>query len=182
MQAAGYVLAGGGSRRMGTDKALLPYRGATLIESVADAVREATGSITIVGSPEKYQALGLRVIPDSRPDCGPLAGIETALMDARENWVLIAACDMPGATGAFFRDLLDAIQPGFDAVLPRTPDGRLHPLAAAYHCSAAGVIGPALDRGVRKVLDALKQLNMKHFSVSDLANANTPEEWSAMVD
>jgi molybdopterin-guanine dinucleotide biosynthesis protein A len=167
---------------MGRDKALLPYRGVTLVESVAAAVREASGCVTIVGSPEKYESLGLRVIADTRLGCGPLAGIETALWDSPAEWVLIAACDMPGISAGFFRCLLDAGEPGFGAVIPRTPDGRLHPLAAAYNRGAAPSIAAALDRGIRKVLDALTILNIKHLEVSELANANTPEEWAARKD
>jgi molybdopterin-guanine dinucleotide biosynthesis protein A len=182
MQAAGYVLAGGASRRMGADKALLPFRGATLIESVAGAVREATGSITIVGSPEKYQGLGMRVIPDLRSGLGPLGGIETALADAREEWALVAACDMPCVTAGFFEDLLHSSHAPFDAVIPVTPDGRLHPLAALYRRSAKRVVSAALDKGIRKVLDAIQVLKIQHFPVAELINANTPDEWAAIAN
>ena len=165
---------------MGTDKALLPYRGATLIQCVASAVRDAAGSVTIVGSPEKYQGLGMRIVQDLRPDCGPLAGIETALGDSSQDWVLIAACDMPGATVEFFRNLWGAQQEGAEAVIPVTPDGRLHPLAAFYHRSAGPAVSGALDRGIRKVLDALQPLQIQRVAVSELSNANTPDEWAAL--
>lgn len=182
MQTAGYVLAGGASRRMGTDKALLPFRGATLIESVARAVRDATGSITIVGPPEKYQGLAMRVIADLRASCGPLAGIETALADSNEEWILVAACDMPNVTGPFFFELLKARTADVQAVIPVTPDGRPHPLAGIYHRSAAPVVTSALDHGVRKVLEAINVLNVKYLSVSDLTNTNTPDEWATVTD
>lgn len=181
MQTAGYVLAGGASRRMGRDKALLPFGHITLLESVASTVGEAAGQVTIVGSPEKYSALGLRVIPDLRPGCGPLAGIEAALADSGVPWIVIAACDMPFVSAEFFRRLLDAREPGVAAVIPFTPDGRSHPLAAVYHKTAQKEIAAALDSGVRKVVDALRVLKVKHFSVESLPNANTPEEWAALV-
>jgi molybdopterin-guanine dinucleotide biosynthesis protein A len=182
MQAAGYVLAGGASRRMGADKALLPFRGATLMEHVARAVREAAGSVTVVGPPSKYGLLGLRVIADRRSGCGPLAGIEAALADSPADWALIAACDLPGATAAFFRELLGARAEGVQAVIPITPDGRWHPLAAAYHRSAAPAVRTALDQGRRKVRDAVESLNIRHFPVGELANANTPDDWAALKD
>lgn len=182
MQAAGYVLAGGASRRMGADKALLPFRGATLIESVAAAVRDAAGSVTIVGSPEKYQGLGLRVLADLRPGLGPLGGMETALSDAREDWALVAACDLPGVTAGFFKDLLNAASAQADAVIPVTPDGRAHPLAALYRRSAKTVVSAALDAGIRKVLDAIQALKIQHFPVAELVNTNTPDEWAAIAN
>lgn len=182
MQAAGYVLAGGASRRMGADKALLAFRGATLLEAVAAAVREAAGSVTVIGPPERYQHLGMQVLGDLRPGCGPLAGIETALADSAEEWTLIAACDMPGVRAEFFRGLLGARRAGADAVIPVTPDGRLHPLAAAYRRTARPAVSAALDRGVRKVLEALEMLKIRRYPVDFLANANTPEEWAAVTE
>ena len=58
---AGFLLVGGRSTRMGRDKALLPYRGVTLGEFVAGEIRMATGSVTLIGPPERYQHLGLPI-------------------------------------------------------------------------------------------------------------------------
>ena len=79
MQCAGFVLAGGGSRRMGRDKALLPWRGSTLIQFVAGQVLNAAGSVTLIGNPDGLAGLGYPVIGDLHPGCGPLGGLETAL-------------------------------------------------------------------------------------------------------
>jgi molybdopterin-guanine dinucleotide biosynthesis protein A len=166
---------------MGRDKALLPFRGRTLLETVASAVQEAAGCVSIVGSPEKYEGLGLRVIPDLRPGCGPLAGIESALSDSAAEWVLIVACDMPGVDTIFFHSLIGQIGPEVQAVIPVAADGRIHPLAAVYHTSALPVVSAALDRGVRKVLNALEPLRINCLPVTDLSNANTPEDWAALT-
>ena len=64
---AGFVLVGGASSRMGSDKASLPFRGGALVEHVAAAVAEAAGNVTLVGPPERYRDLGLRIIPDRYP-------------------------------------------------------------------------------------------------------------------
>ena len=93
---AGFVLVGGNSTRMGRDKAQLPLHGRTLVEHIAGAVAEAAGSVTLIGAPERYPDLGIRMLPDSRPGAGPLGGICTALASTDAEWNLIVACDMPG--------------------------------------------------------------------------------------
>ncbi len=181
MQTAGYVLAGGSSRRMGRDKALLPVGGRTLLQTVASQVNEAVGSTTIVGSPEKYKGLGFPVIPDLRPNCGPLAGIEAALSDSQSEWTLIAACDMPGIDSSFLRGLVSHARPGFGAIIPVTPDERLHPLCAVYHATTLDAISGSLDDGIFKVLDALQSVAVLTVAVDSVQNANTPAEWADLA-
>src|SRR4051812_45370219 len=128
---AGYVLAGGRSSRMGRDKALLPFRGGGLAESIARSVRLAAGSAVVVG---RAELAGYPAIPDIYPGEGPLGGILTALRHSRAYWNLIVACDMPELTPAFLAELLDAADNAdADALLPAGPSGRLEPLCAVYH-------------------------------------------------
>jgi len=178
---AGYVLVGGASSRMGQDKARLPLEGKTLLEHVAAVVAEAAGLVTLVGAPERYASLGLRVVPDSRPGCGPLAGIHAALTDSRADWNLIAACDMPLIAAPFLRSLLDAAEScEADCLIPRGPSGHPEPLCAVYHSRCRTAIGEALDRGVRKVTDGLAGLRIAAWNVPEsrwFRNVNTPEEW-----
>src|SRR5690349_13170490 len=91
----GYVLLGGRSSRMGQDKALLAFEDRPLAARVADLVQQACGSVTLVGSREKYGGLGYPVMDDIFPNQGPLGGIHTALSRSRARWNLIAGCDMP---------------------------------------------------------------------------------------
>ncbi len=179
MLTAGYVLAGGTSRRMGRDKSLLAFRGGTLIEYVAAAAEEAAGSATIVGPSDRYHALGRRIIPDLRHDCGPLAGIESALRDSSANWTLILACDLPRLDPASLNGMLEFAAPGVDVVLPETPDGRIHPLCGWYGKRVAFAATAALDGGVRKVLEGLSGLFIQKLPVPEMPNANTPEDWAA---
>src|ERR1700686_3791867 len=72
MRRSGFVLAGGASSRMGRDKALLAYGETTLLEHVARAVRDAVGSVTLIGGPDRYGELGYAVFRDIVPGCGPL--------------------------------------------------------------------------------------------------------------
>jgi molybdenum cofactor guanylyltransferase len=166
---------------MGKDKALLPFRGGALAAYVAATVATAAGSAVLIGDPRKYGHLCYPVIPDRTPGAGPLGGIETALSYTVANWNLVLACDMPAISADFLRDVLDAGErSGADALVPAGPSGRLEPLCAVYHRRAAATLRRALDRGVRKISEALAGLDAVPWPVIDsacFANLNTPEEW-----
>ncbi|MEZ5353474.1 MAG: molybdenum cofactor guanylyltransferase [Bryobacteraceae bacterium] len=178
--AAGFVLAGGQSSRLGRDKALLPYRGTTLLNHVAEQVRVAAGSATVIGNPDRYRKLGLAVLADGRPGMGPLAGIETALSAGLGEWNLVVACDMPNLEGEWLGGLMRAAADvDCDVLMGRSASG-LEPLCAVYHARALGAVSAALDAGVRKVTEALRSLQVAHFEIDNqrvTANVNTPEDW-----
>jgi molybdopterin-guanine dinucleotide biosynthesis protein A len=179
---AGYVLAGGRSSRLGEDKARLSYRGVPLLSHVADEVRAAAGSVTVIADPARYADLNLPVVPDLRPGVGPLGGIETAVAQGKAEWNLIVACDMPNLTREWLSGLIAAAlaqSAGADCVLGLSQGG-LEPLCAVYRARTLDAIRAALDAGVRKVTDALAGLQVAHYRIDNqsvTANVNTPEDW-----
>jgi molybdopterin-guanine dinucleotide biosynthesis protein A len=189
MSIAGYVLAGGQSTRMGTDKALLPVSGRMLVEQVAGLVRTAAGNVTLIGDPEKYSWLELRVIPDARVGMGPLAGMEAALLDTSCEWNLIAACDMASLRADFLRELCRmalALPDAVDCLVPASgPEQRWQPLSALYRRRCLNQITAALDRGIRKVTDVAASLNVHIWHFPDAVvfqNINTPEDWNRYLN
>lgn len=125
---------------MGRDKGLLDFGGVPLIVHSARLIEPLVACVTVVGSPGRYRAMGLRAIADrdtagrssKRIRRGPLAGIATALAATRSSWNLIVACDLPYLSGAWLDWLLSrAIQSRGEVVIPRTGRG-LEPLAAVY--------------------------------------------------
>jgi molybdopterin-guanine dinucleotide biosynthesis protein A len=179
---------GGKSSRFGKDKALLQLDGRPLAVRLAETVGAAAGSATLVGSPEKYGTLGLRVIPDSLADFGPLAGLLAALDDSQSDWNVVTACDMPNLTEAFLRFLLEeARRSGADILLPLDASGRAEPLCAAYSLDCRAAIRAAVERGVHKMTDAFRDLRVRELLPKDyaqfdpegrlFANVNTVEDW-----
>jgi molybdopterin-guanine dinucleotide biosynthesis protein A len=179
---AGFVLSGGASSRMGRDKALLAYRGKSLVEYVAAETARAAGSATLVGAGH----CGLPWLADRHPGAGPLGGIETALTASHAEWNLIVACDLPDVTAALLDMILRAAEEsGADCLIPAGPSGYLEPLCAAYHARCLRPVREALDRGVRKVTDGISALRVETWPVADSApfrNVNTPEEWTRVVN
>jgi molybdopterin-guanine dinucleotide biosynthesis protein A len=183
MPRAAFILAGGRSSRMGSDKALLPFRGDTLVEHVIAQVYSVTSNITLVGDSQRYIHFGYPVIEDSFSGCGPLAGMHAALTRASCEWNLILACDMPEVTAEFLALLMARAESGnADAVIPVAPEGRPEPLCAAYQRRCASVIANALRNGVRKVTDGLAGLEIDYWPVAHscfFRNLNTPQEWAS---
>lgn len=168
---------------MGRDKALLPWEGRPLALSVAEAVRAAAGNVTLVGAPERYQSLGLPVIPDLFPDEGPLGGILTALAASPADWNLVAACDMPALDAAFLASLFEAAESARAQILvPVGAEGRPEPLCAIYHRDCRPALERAFAAGIRKVTAAFAGIPTTPLLIEQVAhfqNVNTPEDWAA---
>ena len=167
---------------MGRDKALLPFRGGLLVQSVAQAVNLAAGSAVLVGSPRRYGCVGYPILPDIYPGAGPLGGILSALQHTTAEWSLIVACDMPEVSAAFLSGLLDAAERGSaDILIPAGPSGLLEPLCAAYHRRSRQALYKAFATGIRKVTAAFEGIRIVTFPVPELTpfqNVNTPEDWA----
>ena len=165
---------------MGRNKALLPYGGSTLVEHVAHVVRDAAGSVALIGDPARLGHLGLTVIPDELPGCGPASGIYTALRVTQTDWNLIVACDMPSVTSEVLRDLLGAAATSErDCVAASGPGCAPEPLCGVYHRRSL----PALERAMRdkrlRMRDLVAEIGaeLRPVSAAALANVNTPGEW-----
>jgi len=180
-RAAGFVLCGGQSRRMGRDKALLPFGQGTLVEHVADVVRKAAGSVTLVGPAERFGALQLPIIEDEQPGLGPLGGIISALASCPGEKCLIVACDLPDITTEFLTDLIDrAERVKADCVLPESVHG-LEPLCAVWSPAALPALRCAATAGRLKMREVVRHLTTSVWKVEAATvfrNVNTPEDWA----
>jgi molybdopterin-guanine dinucleotide biosynthesis protein A len=127
------IQAGGESRRMGKDKALVPFLGQTLVERVLGRVSHLADEVLVTtNKPESYAFLGLPLAADVIPGRGALGGLYTALSAAHQLLVAVVACDMPFVSAElleFERELLE--REGYDAVIPRT-EGGTEPFHAIY--------------------------------------------------
>jgi len=178
---AGFVLVGGRSTRMGQDKALLPWKGSTLVGSVARKVFDAAGNVTLIGSPQVYGNLGFPVIPDRISGCGPLGGLHAALSASTADWNLLVACDMPDVNYRILKDLLEAAEAsGADALVPQTPGG-LEPLCAVYHVRLLPAVEFAIQSKLLKMHDFVATVQTSLWPAPDpslFRNLNTPQQLS----
>src|SRR6266571_2105340 len=152
--AAGIVLAGGRSSRMGTPKAALEWHGSTLLWRTAGILARATGGpVVVVRAPgQELPALppGTEVVPDPREGLGPLQGIAAGLaaLSGRAEAAFVSSTDLPFLHPAFVRRVLRATADGADVGLP-VARGYQQPLAAAYRVALAPLAAGLVARQVR---------------------------------
>ncbi len=179
----GLVLAGGKSRRMGSDKALLLQNGETQL-SRAVALLEAQLDRVFI-STTKAQADDAErnqfdQVVDRYDDMGPLAGILSAMdCNADVNW-LVLACDLPNideATIAFLLENSSSEHPA--TAYQSTSDGLPEPLCAIYRPEAREIIDGFVTAGMncpRKILINSNTHLLQQPNPTALHNINTPED------
>ena len=186
--AVGFVVAGGHSRRMGRDKALLPWAGATLLDHAIARLAAVCDEVRVLsGSEARYRDRGRPVDLDVLPDAGPLAGLATALAVAAPRDALLLAVDMPFVTAELLRGLREAL-PGWDAVVPAT-EGGPEPLCAVYGPACLQAVRAALAAGERKMTSFWGAVRVRSLARAELAafgdplrlfrNFNHPSDYAA---
>ena len=170
---------------MGRNKALIPIEGRPLVSRIVEAALPLTDSVWIAANDaEPYRFLGLPVVADAYPDRGPLAGLEAALRAAGRDLMLALACDLPAIRTELLEGLVAAVA-DWDAVIPRTEDGRTHPLTAVYRQTCLPRIRAHLEANLNKVTDIFKDNGLRvrwlspaegGFAAADLTNLNEPAD------
>jgi molybdopterin-guanine dinucleotide biosynthesis protein A len=183
----GVVLAGGRGRRMGgADKGLLLWRGRPLADYALDALRQVAGEVLINANRNhaEYARLGCPVIADpSEAFDGPLAGLLSALLAARAEYVLTAPCDAPGISGALLARLHEALTAAGAEVCAAHDGKRLHPVFLIAERRLAPDLSAYLADGGRKVETWLRSRRLALADYSDhpemFVNINTPQDLEA---
>lgn len=182
----GVILAGGESRRMGSDKSLLPIHGARFIDHVYQRMSSLFEEVVIVtNSPELYNGIDCRKVPDIYYAQGSLAGIHSGLAHARQEKIFVVGCDMPFISAGLIEEICSHAADG-DLVIPHSSNGH-EPLHALYNKSCLPAMERILDAGQKritlffaqvKVVDipnsAIKKLDPNEESFQ---NINTPEDY-----
>lgn len=183
-----FILAGGKSTRMGTDKAFVMLEGRTLLARALQVCRTITNDVRIVGEAKKFAAFA-PVEEDVFPGCGPLAGIHAALRASHADLNLVLAVDLPFISPALLHFLIaQARENGAVVTVPRAAKG-WQPLCAVYRRAFAEAAERAL-RERRYKIDVLFDPALTHvvaedelrnagFSPQAFRNLNTPEELAA---
>ncbi len=179
------LLAGGNSLRMGRDKALLNIHGRPVVQVLAARLRTVTDEVLLsANDPSAYAFLELPTIRDLFDGRGPLAGLHAGMRHTLRPFTLVLACDLPGVPVLLLQRLIDR-STEYDAVVPCTSDGLLHPVCAIYNRTCLPIVEQNLMSGANQILAILGDPKLRvlrlnsaegGFRDRDLININSPSD------
>ena len=185
-QTTGIILAGGRSRRMGQNKALLEIEGISIIERTFRSMNDLFSSVILVtNTPDQYSFLPCPSVPDIYPNAGSIAGLHAGLCASSTDRIFVVPCDMPFLNLSLIKDFCSK-DDSSDALVPISSKG-IEPLHACYRSSCIDVLESALNNGEKQLLAFLRKVRTRYISVMgyqnqidierSFCNLNHPQEY-----
>lgn len=169
----GYILAGGKSSRMGTDKGLLTLNGKTFVENLCDALKPIVGNnIVIVTSNLDYDFLGFTRIEDLVKDKGPVGGIYTALKYSQTKSNFILSVDAPLVSTELLQWIVENHK--YPSLITQVQSReKVHPLIAIYDRELKNIFEESVNSNQLRLREAINKAPHQTLAV--------PEKWIAQV-
>lgn len=182
MEITGIILAGGQSKRMGTDKALLQVEGEVLLAKAIRLCESCCSEIIVSSGNSDHADFGYPMLPDEVVGCGPLGGVYTCLKASKNTWNFVISVDAAFVVNHFLRFLIKE-RGDFDAIVPFSDEGK-EPLIALYNKSSLGKIEEFMDLGILKMHRLINSMNTKWVDANEwikryprlFYNLNGPED------
>jgi molybdopterin-guanine dinucleotide biosynthesis protein A len=184
----GLVLAGGESRRMGRDKALLRHGGLSQLARMATLLGDVTDAVFVSTRAEQQSERERSRFPqivDRYEEIGPVAGILSAMDEYPEVDWLVVACDLPNVDARTLASLLErrSDERPFTAFVS-SHDGLPEPLCALYRAGSDAIIRGFVEAGVicpRKIMIRSDTELLEQPDPAALDNVNTPEDLDSSI-
>ncbi len=184
------ILTGGSSRRMGRDKALLPFGESTLLQTLIDRYA-AYGPVGVsVNEAGRFAFDGASELPDAFPDQGPMNGIVSGFRSFDAEELLLTAVDLPFGDPALAQRLSE-LRGDADACVLRTGPKGIEPLFAVYGRACLAAAEECLRSGRRALFALLERVQVRYVSPEELegfdltrilTNINTPEDFRRLKE
>jgi len=185
----GIVLAGGRSRRMGTDKSMMMLNGKSMIEYSIDALKPLCNKVVISSNNFIYDFTGCEVWPDELPDQAPMVGIYSCLKRSKTDINIILSCDMPLMSTSVLEFLLSNSS-NHEITVPIHKDGFIEPLCGIYKQSSMKVLKDFIDDGNFRLNECIRaashhlisiELEFPFLSENMFLNINTPDDFNDLI-
>lgn len=185
----GIVLAGGRSRRMGTDKSVMKLHNKTLIEYSINALKPLCNKVVISSNNFIYDNTGCEVWPDELPDQAPIVGIYSCLKRSTTQYNIILSCDMPLMSTAMIEYLLTNSD-NYDITVPVHDNDLIEPLCGVYKQSAVFILKKYIDGGNFRLNQCIREAShrlitvdhrLPFYSPDMFSNVNTPDDFQNIL-
>jgi len=172
-----YILAGGKSRRFGSDKARATLHDRPLILTLSDRLVALGFAVTVIGTrDDQYADLGLDTIGDIEPDQGPIGGLRTALTHRKAGWILLCSCDMLGIDEQWVVALFNSRRRSPESDVIAAQDDRWQPFPGLYHSRLLGTPSLRRAQSFQRLLERVRTATINTAGLSPMRQVNTPEE------
>ena len=186
VEITGIILAGGKSRRLGRNKALLELGGRSLLARARANVHPLCREVIVVGGPSGADQLGrTQYVADIYLSHGALGGIHAGLRAARTEYSLVVACDMPFLNQDLLRYMIGQVD-SYDVIIPRL-NGLTEPLHALYSRNCLRPIERLLARRGGRIISFFPQVRVRYIEEAEvdrfdpqrrsIFNINPAEDW-----
>ncbi len=193
-QVTALILAGGQSKRMGTDKALLIWQGKTLLQRVYEVSRMCCTQVSVITPwPERYRALlpnSVDWIVESPFHSGPLIAFAQGWKKVSTPWVLLLACDMPCLDATLIQRWIQNLPPaatlGALAYVPYH-QSRWEPLCGIYNREGRPLLNMFINAKGQSFQQWLSTIDAVPLIVTEeiasmLRNCNVPKDLSEQIE
>ncbi len=183
---SGFILAGGKSSRLGTDKALLLVQDEPLMIRMKKLIDPFCKTVEISGYSIDYDLFKINMVPDLFPGCGPISGIFSTLKHSLTEWNLLVSVDTPFINKELIQFLISEIGE-YDCIIPEH-DGGIEPLIGLYNRQILPQLEKTINQGDYKLMKLLNVLNTRYVDCRLLIkkyprlffNINRPEDYNSI--
>ena len=196
MDIGALILMGGKNSRMnGNVKGLLKIKNSTFLEKNQETLNDFSSiylSINDKFSKEQkqnFENMGFKIIEDIYKEIGPLGGIYSSLLNCKEEYLFITACDMPFITKNSIEVLCNKVDKNTDGVVFYDKNNKLYPLGAIYSKNVLPIIEEMIEKKYYKLSYLIEKSNFVKINIEKtdiplkvLSNINTLQEYDLFIN
>ena len=196
MDIGALILMGGKNSRMnGNVKGLLKIKNSTFLEKIQETLNDFSSiylSINDKFSKEQkqnFENMGFKIIEDIYKEIGPLGGIYSSLLNCKEEYLFITACDMPFITKNSIEVLCNKVDKNTDGVVFYDKNNKLYPLGAIYSKNVLQIIEEMIEKKYYKLSYLIEKSNFVKINIEKtdiplkvLSNINTLQEYDLFIN
>ena len=133
--------------------------------------------------------MGFKIIEDIYKEIGPLGGIYSSLLNCKEEYLFITACDMPFITKNSIEVLCNKVDKNTDGVVFYDKNNKLYPLGAIYSKNVLPIIEEMIEKKYYKLSYLIEKSNFVKINIEKtdiplkvLSNINTLQEYDLFIN